>query len=879
MPDEEEKPTQEARAPAPKTDLSKLRIAKKAYVFDVRKKFAASRNFLLKKKAETPAENLRQQIDSLLSKKKPLGSGNAEKERRDAALAAAAAAKPAPSAKSSMLIAAAAVALVLVLASAAFVLLSLSPRQAPAELPASNLFSGSYSSKMEKTDMLSYAHGDTYGRTPYFLIGYFAENLSSLNYSFKILQQKPATQVFLLDYAKDGADSFPVFRQELFEGLQSAGIPVSEIDVEHLASLPAGATVLVPTGQMPKELLGIGNQFDYKDLLGRGSNIVYIGYPFDESALDKNGLTQKVNGSEITFSRSKPASSEGFSLFDAQYVAAPNGGGMTGAGQLYGSVSVIKYGQGTMLLLPQNLDGGWRSDGVAAAKDVVRLIREERWLAPLSETSVQVPLSKSQAPISVFMPSIDSDSGYVEFVEDATDLNGIGSRSIRVFSIEKTQKGEMRSHDPVAVPFYISNQKTRLSIEMREDNPALVKLYVRLYKNGAMLQEDELELGLTNPTLDKPKDMQVDAEPGRYVVRVEDKAGKVYAATSLDVADMDVEVNRTVWQTGKFSFFLSSAGQPVSPRSLTVSLDGRAKRDYYPSSYSYDSGRTAIAYDYGTGVSPGNHTFAFAIGSRSKALSLEYRPSKNFWENPWVLILGGISLLVFGIGVILRRPEVLRYGLDIPDFPPLSTIKIPVKRQTVLEIFDSVNASYSWQYMPLRTDELKNGFRRLTYNGKPILVGDFNLDRILARLKEEGEAKEELGYWGLSSWEAASRHSILYLAIYRILRNVFVNNAVKFSRLDAMPDCDLKAIAGKEEIYLHIMQEPAEKVVHKALATAKRGTTIIVFGSEEERDAFANSLTSTSKLAVALKMEVNSGNIMLLPVKQAISSYLKGVVK
>jgi len=237
----------------------------------------------------------------------------------------------------------------------------------------------------------------------------------------------------------------------------------------------------------------------------------------------------------------------------------------------------------------------------------------------------------------------------------------------------------------------------------------------------------------------------------------------------------------------------------------------------------------------------------------------------------------------------------LRYGLDIPDFPPMSTLKIPVKRESVLQIFNDVNASYSWQYMPLRTEEIKGGFRRLTYNGKPILVGDFNLERILSKLKDEGKIREELGYYGLSDWEGQSKHTVRYLTIYRIMRNVFVNNAVKFSKLDSMPECDVKAILGKDEIHLHIMEEPfqaqdradaggalrrgAESVVHRAIATAKSGTSVIVFCTEEERDAFRDSLSNPSKLAVALKMEINNGNILLLPVKNAISSFLKGVVK
>ncbi len=48
-----------------------------------------------------------------------------------------------------------------------------------------------------------------------------------------------------------------------------------------------------------------------------------------------------------------------------------------------------------------------------------------------------------------------------------------------------------------------------------------------------------------------------------------------------------------------------------------------------------------------------------------------------------------------------------------------------------------------------------------------------------------------------------------------------------------------------------------------------------MFKRDEEIEEFEAMLTSTSKLAVALKMEVNNKNIMLLPVKLAISEYLK----
>ncbi|MCX8175019.1 MAG: hypothetical protein N3E51_02335 [Candidatus Micrarchaeota archaeon] len=859
--------------------LARLKIAKKAYVFDVRKKYSLSRTFQLKKSPQTPQEQLKEAVGSLFErKKKPEG-------QQEAAQPVSPSVSP-PDAVASAIKTAAFVALLFVVGGFIFLWMQLSAAGtggSPPQRP--EVFSGSYDYFVSDAEILSVAQEDRIGRSFFLLVEYWAENLSSLNFSASIYPTAPTTQVFLLDYAREGDDCYPAFRKSLFEGMPQSGFAISEIEVWELAALPEGATVIVPTGYLPQELLGIGSNFDYAGLLNRGVNIIYIGYPFDSLAIDRRGQTVPVKHYALSFTKVRADSTDGFRLYDPQYVASPQATGdsrLFSGHQLYGSVSVVKGAKGAMLFLPQTLDGGWRGDGKAAAEDIIRLVREALWMSPLAQTTLpaEVVGEGKERRISIFSPPFDADGGYVELSADAKDMNGIGRRGVQTVKLFKTQRGEMIPRDPKTVPFYLSGQKTRLNIKLAEPTSTPVELFIRMYKDGNLLQEEKLELGLTNPQTEKPKDFQVNAEPGRYVVHVEDRAGRVYAACQLDVIDLDIELlDRPDWGRGKFRFFLSAAGETVSPRFLTVSLDGKGEKKYSPGDYTYEDKKTLLLYEHPYEIKPGNHTFTFSAGEWSKQFVATYRPSRNFWDNPLVLFLGFISLAVFGIGYFLRKPEKMRYGLDIPDFPPLSTIKIPVKRQTVLDIFESVNASYAWQYMPLRLDELKNGFRRLTYNGKPILVGDFNLERILSRLRDEGLVKEELGYWGKTQWEKESGRSIRYLAMYRIMRNVFVNNALRFSKLGAMPDCDVKVIAGKDEIYFHIMEQPYEPIIHKALATAKKGTTMMVFKNEEERDSFANSLTSSSKLAVALKMEIQNGNILLVQVKNEISAFLKQIIK
>jgi len=863
----------------------KLRIAKKAYVFDVRKKYAATRSFAVKKKAETPAEGIRESIAAALSGRKPMGDAKGQGPPAQAGAAGAAAApKKPPSAAASAIAVAAGIFLLFALA-IMFIVLQYGGAPGGPPAAAASSFMGAYSLSIGQSMVLSAGQTDKPSRTAYFLLEFGSQNVSGANFSAQLFRERPITQVFVLDHARESADTFPSFRASLASRLSRLGISLDEIGAESLSSLPEGALLIVPTGYLPIELLGNGSS-GYRGLLSRGVDIVYIGMPFDTLALDATGSTVRVSNSDVSFIKEKPESKGGFMLYDAQYVAAPgktgSSAGLAPQAALYGSVSSLRLGNGTFLLVPQFLDGGWMTDSDSqgfekAAGDISRLIYEEAWLAPIANASATLSPPSGRDRVSLYTSQFSGDSAYAKVSVEASDANGARSRSFTVLQLAKTQKGEMTPRDLQAVPFYLSGIKTRLNLALKESDPAPVKLFVAMYKDGMELQRSEFELGLTNPTIEKSVDFQVNAEPGNYVLEIVDSAGRIYAATMLDVAGLDVSLSSADWPGGDFSFSLSSAGKPISPSSLSVALDGACEQAYSQSSLARGGLSSSLSYSCPSAIQAGMHTFTFTAGTFSKDFMAEYYARKNMWDNPLVVGLAIVSIIIFGAGTLLRRPEVLRYGLDIPDFPPLSTIKIPIKRETVLEIFDNVNAGYSWKWMPLRADEIKGGFRKLTYNGKPILIGDFNLERVLAKLREEGAVKDELDYWGKASWEKESGHSIRYLMIYRVLRNVFVNNAVKFSKLDAMPECDVKAVAGSEEIHFHIMEEPRERVAHRALATVTKGHTIIVFKTSEEVEGFRRALNSPSKLAVALKMEVNSRNILLLPVKEAVNAYLKGI--
>ncbi|MCX6772373.1 MAG: hypothetical protein NTV88_01220 [Candidatus Micrarchaeota archaeon] len=366
--------------------LSKLKISKKAYVFDTRRKFAATQNFVVKKKPENAAEDLKANVMSLFAKKKSSGdTAEAEKKASEKAAASPSSTQTKKGPLLSPVMMALIVVVVLVIAGGLFLMIKLGEASLSAQSPpAKHIYGGAYDYSVLQSRVLSIGSIEKPQRAAYLLVGYGTANVSAMNFTATLYSDHPPSQVFLLDYARNGADSYPTFRKELLSGLASAGLPASEIEMDKAALLPQGSLLIVPTGYFPKELLGMDSNFNFKDLMNRGVTIVYIGLPFNDKALTGDGLTISTNFSELSFSNPESANSlkptDGFSLSNARYLVSPVQGGkgrFSSVAAIYGAASAIKLGGGYMVFIPQSLDGGWHAEGgKQAARDVLRLVLE-----------------------------------------------------------------------------------------------------------------------------------------------------------------------------------------------------------------------------------------------------------------------------------------------------------------------------------------------------------------------------------------------------------------------------------------------------------------------------------------------------------------------
>jgi hypothetical protein len=320
------------------------------------------------------------------------------------------------------------------------------------------------------------------------------------------------------------------------------------------------------------------------------------------------------------------------------------------------------------------------------------------------------------------------------------------------------------------------------------------------------------------------------------------------------------------WDLKLFVFNVYPEGETKNPytgplKSVNVSLDGREEKEIQPI-----GGR--IAYETSFFPSPGPHTFKFLIGDDVIIKDIPFNREPSFIEKYWYMLV--VIVVVFGGAFAIRRPEKSDFFIDVPDFPPLQAIAIPLKRETVLNMFDSINKELRWQYTPLSIQDLKAAFRKISFQGRPVMIGDYNLEHILDRLVEEGSLKHAIDYYGLTSWEKDSKKNIYVLAMQRALRDLFVIEGVPFLPFGQRTDCDTITSVGGEKIFLHIYED--DSVVYKAVQTASQGRSVLVFEDEQTMKDFTARIHASSETNVIFKMLLDdpNGNIFLTPINKLI---------
>jgi hypothetical protein len=707
-------------------------------------------------------------------------------------------------------------------------------------------------------------------------IDYNTSNLVNYSVSITTYDQQLPSEVFILNSERFEAGMYPDFIRSLRSNLAKRKIMLNEITLKQLETIPSGAVVIVPSGVIPMEMLGVGSMITPNQLADRGVVVIYIGQQFNKML---NGTLVQTTPQAVL--KSLPMSFDeniqlqtdpDLHIFQPLYRAGPLAG--WGGGMKYGSVSITQRGNGAFVFLPQTLDGGWRGNHTSAADDVSKMVFDIPWAEPnAASTEYQFTNQSSYSGERYF------------FSEQFTNPNAtvkvdfIGYPSTSDFPLRETlytRLDKKKNNDMfielggTVVPTNISGSVVRMNAMLREPQAAQPNMFLTLTDSNGT-EVESISQGNVNVQADKSFDVPIYVDRGEYIVKLIDDESNVYAQAYMKVVSIDIAwAGQDQKKPATYYFDISMDGQPFQLKDVTVSVDGGKYGTYQFK----DATRVTVdmsGFLGDAGLPLGEHTFEFTAGGLKTMVPVSRVAVKTIFTDPlfWIMIIltGGIV----GIGVLFARQEAIYFALDVPDFPPVARTKIALAPDTILSIFEKINETYRWQCTPLMATEIKNGFKDIFYQGKPVYITDYNVEFLLDTMGKRGLLKESLGYYGRVTWEEKSKRSIDYLALMRRLRDICVNNAIPFTQTGESKEADSVLTVVGQQMYLHFYEKSADarELLKRVLPTIGHGISIIVFKNPTDKNNFQALLNSSASVAPLItKMELESSSLLLLTTEE-----------
>jgi hypothetical protein len=837
-------------------DVKKAKIRRKTYKFELKHKYEYELHY--KKIERPPMDRIKDAITSLVSMKKE------EKKIEKKAPTAA----PPQGGFNFMVFGAAILVAVIILALGWLFLSTQLLDTGPVEFGQSLDKPQIYNS-LASGQILSSGERGAPRYTAAVFVDYKTENIENYTIELTPYEDRIPSDIFILNSEKIEANSYSDFIRLLRANLSKRQIVLNEITIKELETLPQGATIIIPSGAIPMEIIGYDSLLTMDKLADRGVVIIYVGQPFTKilnGTLVMSTPADDLFGMPVEFDQiTQLSSKDNFSLFQPLYRAI--GKGIWESGLAYGSVSFIKKGDGAFVFIPQTLDGGWRGSAETAAKDIARIVIETPWSEPNGEVKKYTFTDKGMLNGSryFFTEQFDDPNATirVEFT-GRTSASNFPVKEILYITLEKPHNNELFIEDGVkVVSTNITQNLARLNAILAEAQAAQPDMYL-LITDIHSQDARTFPQGAVNVQADRSFDIPIHVGKGEYIVSLMDDESHVYTSSYLKVVSIDINHTGYGGRPSMYKFEVTMDGEPVTLTEVTVVVDNG---NY--GTYSFTNVNTMIV-DVGSRTDGqflplGEHEFQFTSGALTVTVPILHERPKTIFDDPlfWlVLILTGG---VVGIGAIFARQEEIYYFIDIPHFPPVTRTRVPLSPDVVISLFQKVNENYRWENTPLTPPEIKNGFKGIFFHGKPIFITDYNVEYLLDGLEKMGKVKGALGYYGLSDWEAKAGHTMDYLILMRRLRDICVNNAVPFTGIGESEEADSVITVVGQQMYLHFFdkQGDPERLFKQVLHSIDKGITIMLFKDEHEMHQFTSLISSSPSVApLILKMEADSKSLL-----------------
>ncbi len=733
-----------------------------------------------------------------------------------------------------------------------------------------------------------------------FDIAYKLNGINNISGKGYIYKNNLPNQAFLLKYAVPirNLKRYDIFKKTLFEQIKTqTNLNIKEIPVEAIEKIPKNSYLIIPTGYMPEELLQkVKGRTLLERLIARGNIVIYIGMPFGENG----DLYLKANGQVKTQDYDSGLS---FKFDETPYYSTTktlninkrtylpyldsNKGKEQKASTIYGGVvPLLKIGRGHILFLTDFVEN-WdnpKKDYLQVVEDIKKIITDIFWIQPMSSFDFNVEnIEKNSSNVHVYTSEFPYSSRIfikIDYTLQSSQYN-VKKKYRDSFTIQRRYASKL--YFEKAQSSYLSNEKSYIELVKKIDfnsEPKYLSLYFSNGNSEYLIERIPKEI-MDSGTISS-FGLRIPLVPGQYTAYLKDN-NKTIASAYVTLPDIEFENIPTadMFTKGIFNFTIKYPRQfinelELNKRNLKITFDGK--------SVDFEVKNNQIIVEMGSrNYEEGEHEFVFRISPPvmfesklspiEKTVKIKYVAPQTFFtvfeKNPMLLVAAGIAFFIFiGSPILAKILKKDMYSLDIPNFPALKKQKYHISIAEIKKIFERVNQEFSWKYMPLKLNEIKYGFSKIIFRGRPLHIGDFDLLVILDQLEKKGVVEHYLDYYALSEWK--QKVGDLYKkSMYRYLRDIFVDNAILFSEFKESNAYDVRFRIFDEEKYILFYNKNYSEIIKRIIYLRKKKKQILVITEGyKEKQQFENFIQADNIYSKIISIEKNLGNITILTLEE-----------
>ncbi len=744
------------------------------------------------------------------------------------------------------------------------------------------------SAALEEQDILYYNNVAQY--LPYALIRYSSFNTTYINANATLLRYPPPSKIYLVNISNEcfQCGNTTAIESAFFSKLMKYGIIQSPANVsivypDSLLDLPNDSLIIVLNGLLPSTFFSTvsGNLTVLDYLLIRHTSIIYVGQAFNNMLLPDSVITpasaHPTYLQTVPYSGNSLVKNRGY-FFNKSTFAFANysefGGSQYFRTIYSGYISYNDVYNGTIIAFP-NTASAWQTPNQTGS-DLAKAVQQMFWLPRYGAgtRTIKTPNTANatgelgvvmNATTLLYNASIASEAdktGALRIVLAENAVYSYGAaNSIYQYIVAKPQL-----YDNGTLGIYksiVTNQTVPLTFSIATHSNTLVNIqpHLTIYTiNMTEISSTPLSFihNISNNFTFLLPYQRIQLQPGLgYIIKLHSFYGTEYAGAFFNVSPLVLFLVSANATSDRFYFSITSNKQPINNLAYTLKLNNQ-----YPQKGVIRNGTIFYQTPKGTPTIVGKLNFSLNVSGSIFYYGAAYNPLPFAINEQYIEVLVVVILMLVMV-IFVKAPGRDEFYIDLPNLPEQKKASIKLKPKEIMDVFDRLNASYHWKYMPLSKGEVRSAIASyIRYSNIPVSITYNNLENILAELAVNKYLVSIDELYAPVQWIDASKHDIEYLATYKKLRLFLVTHGFIFTDMDTSTNADIVATLRNERKYIVIYSKSSK---FQKIPVYNGSVTYIAFINSFKIEDFRNSLySSTTAESEQLKMYISANYVKLI---------------